>query len=863
MTIMRTTRTRVLALIAASLTLALPRLTWAQSTPAQTPGFDPATGQDTRVFPPHVLADFQHMKLDILIPDMNTPKFSATETLTLSAIGEPLTELALDARALVVSSVAVNGSPAKFRLEHDKLRITFDPVLPVGRMAEVVMNYSVDDPPLGLIWAPESPAWPGRPAQLHTQGQPQTNSYWFPCHDFPNVRLTTEIVATVPAGYSVCSNGRLVSHDNIIRSVETPSGSQMLPFETYHWLQDKPHAPYLVSLVVGKFDIVDVGTKALSMPVYVAPGRGKDVPATFGHTKGMIDCFSTLLDEPYPWDKYAQISVYNFGSGGMENTSATTLHGNVVVGADDHEDFDQDGLISHELAHQWFGDLLTCKSWEYVWLNEGFATYMSALWFEHRDGSEGYERYIRSEFDGVIAGDTGSAPEAVGMASNAYSQPWEPFRRPANPYSKGSSVLHMLRMSLGDDVFFKCLRNYVDCNRLMLVENLSLSGEIEEVSGRSMDHFFEQWTRRPNIPRLQADVAFDAGASTLKVSIEQTQKIDGDNPAFEFTLPVLIQPADGSAPVTREIEVSGKSTSAEWPFAAPPLFVVIDPEMHVLAELKIKQNAKAWLAQLVKGPTLNARVQAARALAVDDSPLSAEALRRLVSDKAQSTFLRTEAVRALGRRHAEADLRSLLTSTIDAWEVREALVGAVADMALAPEKKDNTDLRQDIAEKIGVIAEKDRSTKVRAASLRAIGRLHAIDQAPIIRRALKKESQGDEIRLAAIDAAADLALPWAFDELTHYASPGTDSRTRPTAIAGLARMNGADKEKVYAFITPLLDDRELKSRLAAADALVALADPRGVQVFESHAANAKSEEIAAMCRHWKSQLESRLAPAGK
>src|SRR5688572_20052583 len=155
----------------------------------------------------------------------------------------------------------------------------------------------------------------------------------------------------------------------------------MKPYDTFHWVQDKPHVAYLVTMVVGKFDIVDVGTPQLSMPVYVTQGQGKNVQATFGRTKDMVDFFNKTTGQTYPWARYAQLCVHNFGAGGMENTSATTLYESCVIQPDALLDHDLDGLISHELAHQWFGDLATCNSWEHIWLNEGFATYATHLWF--------------------------------------------------------------------------------------------------------------------------------------------------------------------------------------------------------------------------------------------------------------------------------------------------------------------------------------------------------------------------------------------------------------------------------------------------------------------------------------------------
>ena len=317
--------------------------------------WDPETGRDLLNYPPDRIVDHQHMRLEIDIPDMNVPRASAVQTLTVTAIGTPTASLTLDARLLDIRSVTSPGR--RVTHEHDGRRLTmrFDPPLEPGIASDIVTTYTISDPPHGLLWLPEDPAWPGRPAQIHTQGQTDTNSYWFPCHDFPNERLITELIVTVPEGYLVSGNGRLLARE--MRPGRT----------TFHWLQDKPHVNYLVSLIVGKFDVVDLAqaparsrdalrpAKAFEMPVYVPPGRGRDVAGTYGRTPEMIGLFERLTGEAYPWDRYAQLVVWNFGAGGMENTSATTMYDTAIIDPQGLLDGDLDGLIAHELAHQWFG----------------------------------------------------------------------------------------------------------------------------------------------------------------------------------------------------------------------------------------------------------------------------------------------------------------------------------------------------------------------------------------------------------------------------------------------------------------------------------------------------------------------------
>jgi len=822
--------------------------------------FDALSGRDLQNYPPNRAADFQHMKLDLVIPDMNTPKLSATQTLTLTPVGAPLTTLTLDAQALTVLSMTVPGRDVAFEHDGRRLTITFSPPLEVDQAVDVITEYELNDPPLGLVWTPESPAWPGRAAQIHTQGQPETNSFWFPCLDFPNERLTTELIVTVPAGYIVSSNGRLLKRERGISPVDSPEGLRNLAaHETFHWLQDQAHVSYLVSLVVGKFDVVDVGTKSLAMPVYVPPGRGGDVRATFDHTRDMVAHFEKLLDEPYPWDRYAQLVVWNFGSGGMENTGATSLYDTAIFEPAALLDHDLDGLISHELAHQWFGDLITCNSWEHIWLNEGFATYMTALWLEKRDGVNGYQRQILENFDSVINADTADAAAATGMASKVYSHPWEVFRRPANPYSKGSSILHMLRTMLGDDAFFRAVRLYIDRNAHDTVETSDLRSALEEVSGRSLDQFFRQWCTRPGIPHLTVVPTWDEASHTLSISVEQTQRIDDSNPAFEFDLPLLIGGSPGHAGSPNVLPITGRSEAFTIELQEEPTMLAFNAGLSVIADITVMQPVERWLAQLGSGPTLVSRIQAARALNGDTSLKAAEVLRRVAADKREAVALRVEAVKSLAARGNQGDVRSLNTTAPDSWEVRLAVVESLAPLANRDENKDNQAMRDSVGEVLADRATRDKSTKVRAAAIRGLGKLadHSWDK--LVLGALDTPSQHDAIRQAALDALIDLNPPGALEHAMRLARPGNDGRTRPMALNTIAKLPHRDKAGALKFLTSMLEDREIRTWRGAGQAIVDLGDARGIPTFETMAATARAEEVRRQFTQWAEELSAKSA----
>ena len=868
---MNTTLTRMMSLVLLAGLAAAPafavsgdedceslHMQWPPAPPQQASGFDDATGRDTRHYPPHVLADFKHMLLDITIPDMNTPRFSATQTLTLSPLGADLYVLPLNARAMSISSVSSEGTKATFKyLDNATLEISFDPPLPAGKDATVVIGYSVDDPPFGITWTPETKAWPGRPAQLHSQGQPETNSYWFPCHDFPNERLTTELSVTVPAGFTVLSNGHLVDHTNTILPGDDTHG--MTPVERFHWLQDKPHVSYLVSLIVGKFDVVDVGgadsaRPGLPMPVYAPLGRGKDAAASYGHTPQMIALDEKLFGVKYPWDKYSQAIVWNFASGGMENTSCTTLYDTAITDPAAAKDHDLDGLISHELGHQWFGDFVTCNSWEHIWLNEGFATYLSALWVEHRDGRDAYLRNIRGNFDGLIANDHADAPAGVGMCSKVYSNTWEPFRRSANPYGKGASILHMLRCKLGDDAFFKGVHEYLERRKLKTAETSDLRKALEDVSGLSLEQFFGQWCFRPGVPHVKVTQQWKEGV--LTVSGEQTQRIDGDNPAFEFDLPFVVQTVAGSMQ-RGTLSFRGKSATVAMPASDSAQFVAVNPDLTVLAAIEIDQPESAWLAQLAGGPTTQSRIDAMRGLRKPGAAVATETIRTLAQTASEPVELRIEAAHALGARGELSDVRSLLTTCPDSWEVREAALGAIGEMVGTDHLKPGTDLAAGVADQVRYAAGRDWSQKVKCAAVTLIGKLKPDARPAMVAEAFATPSQNEDLRGAAIDAAKSLDNTWALNQVMALTAPRFDSRLRERATGALGALGKHDQGKTYARLVELFSDRELRTRRAAGNALVELGDARAKGLFEESIKHSRAAEWTALVEDWQRQMDEK------
>ncbi len=831
--------------------------------------FDTMSGRNLLNFPPHKTAEVRHMALQLRIQNMNDRTILANETLTVAPVAQELSSFTLNAALLQIGTITSPNRVCTFTKdqENETITITVDPPLAKGQTADITIGYRISDPPDGLTWTTESAAYPGRSAQIHSQGESQSNRYWFVGHDFPNTRCTTEMTITVPRGYQAVSNGRL----------ESVTREKMEPFDTFHWVQDKPHVAYLVTLAVGKWDVVDVGTSRLPMPVYVPVGQGERVRPVFGRTPKMVDMIARLSGEPYPWAKYAQVSVYNFAWGGMENTSATTLYETVALDKTALLDGDEEELIVHELAHQWFGDLITCKSWEHVWLNEGFATYVESLWAQYKDssipssgrGTEGfksdnaaYQACIWAWQQDVITNDIGAAPFQPAMASKEYDAPDDVFDREANPYPKGALILHMLRAKLGDEVFFRGLREYVQKHKLQQVETFQFREAMEHAGGVSLQRFFDQWAFRPLVPHVRVLPSWDSANSSLNVAFEQLQTIDGYNPAFNLSVPVWVRLVGKSdwTKLVAAFDVRTFTFTSQLP--SEPEMIVIDPELTVLADFDVAQDSRSWARQLASGPTQGSRFQAAKAIGrAGATETDAAALVAVVRDDRAIPQLRIAAAASLGKvgRSAAGTLRTLLDAKFASAPVRSAVIEHLVEASY------DTDVafKSEVADALTRAYATDPSYGVRAAAIRGLGALKLEQGWPIILSALSVESQHDQIRKAAVAAVADMdradGLPLVFART----AAGNSSSLRPEAATSLVKLAHHDPERVFVALAALLEDREVKMQQATGKALAEIGGARVRTLFEQRLATLTSAYWKGKTRGWMRDLKEEKAAAAK
>jgi aminopeptidase N len=602
-----------------------------------------------------------HARLELDL-DLPGKRLAGVAALTLASRRDELATFTLDAVEMEIEGVAFDGKPAAFDYDGEKLRVTCE--RPFARDAEfrAEIRYRCA-PRRGLYFMGPDEGHPDRALQCWTQGQDDDSRHYWPCIDHPIEKFTTEVVCTAPAGNFVLSNGDLVERADL-------DGGRV----RWHYRLDFPQPAYLVTLVCGPF--VELADKAENTGVdvyyYAAPGREADARRSFARTPAMIDYFSERIGVPYPHKRYSQIAVPDFIFGGMENTSATTLTELALVDERAGLDHDVDGLVSHELAHQWWGDLVTCREWSEGWLNEGFATYFEYVWREHAKGRDEADFEMLADTEGYLA-EAGRYQRPV--VCRQYDEPIHLFD--AHLYDKGGRVLHMLRHALGDGLFWRALRHYVSKHARGSVETRDLARAIEDVSGQSYDEFLDRWIARPGHPELECAWEWDEDRKVGTLRVAQKQAVSAEAPLFKFETAVRfeLEGRERDEPVS----IDEATHAFEFKLPARPTQVIFDPGDVILKTAKMEKPRPLWRRQLEAARLGVDRALAATALGGLVEPASVEALAGALK-RDRFWAVRVAAARALGRMRRDDAREALLAALDDAHaKVRRAAAAALGE----------------------------------------------------------------------------------------------------------------------------------------------------------------------------------------
>jgi len=776
--------------------------------------------------------DLQHSKIALRF-DLEQKKVLGEVTHSLSILRDGTTKIVFDSAGLTIQKVTINKTAAKFETAAEKLSIPLAAEAKAGDKFEITIRYE-GKPTKGMYFILPDKDYPDRPSQIWTQGESEDTRYYLPTYDYPNDRLTTETLLTVPASWITVSNGKLISVSDAGQGLKT-----------WYWKESVPSSTYLITVVAGEFDEVKDTWHGIPVTYYAPKGRGDRLPINYGRTPAMMELFSKKFGVDYPWEKYAQVMVDDFVAGGMENSSATTNNSSSLVHPKLAPEYftGEDDLISHELGHQWFGDLVTCKDWGNVWLNEGFATFLETIWTEAHFGKDqaDYERW-------------NNAKEWI-ESNNLWNKPIvrhdfdDSSEFDENAYNKGGWVLYMLRHQMGEEAFYRGIKRYLEVNRGKNVVTADLGKAIEEASHTNVDQFFSQWLYGAGAPKFDLSYTHDGEKHQVVLNVKQTQKVEGR--VGLFRVPVEVEITTGSGPKLYNVTVVKEKQTFSLPAESAPLMVLFDKGGHILKSADFHKEKKEWLYQLKNAAEVADRADAATALGKlkNDEEVVAALGETLRNDKAWG--VRATAADTLGKLDG-ASATKLLLAAVDSndkpW-VRSRVVSALGNF------KDDAA----VAAKLNAIAQQDDSYRARAAALQALGRLKGPNVLVTLDAAVGGDSPDGFLRNAALRSLGSLGEEKAVPLLLQWSAPGKPINSRTAAINSLGRLQ-KDNQDITKQIAAYLSEAHFPVRMAAIYALGGRGDATAIPALE---ALLKSDDLSIeMVPMIKGQIARLKKPAG-
>ena len=560
---------------------------------------------------PHYTPDrpgqVEHISLDLVL-DIPRKSYGGTCQIRLNPVRNGIVDLTLDAVSLQIEAVQVNHLAQAFEYDGEQLQIRLSQPTVAGNPIAIAITYRSEQPQRGIYFIAPDADYPEKPTQVWTQGEDEDSRFWFPCFDYPGQLATSEIRVRVPSRFLAISNGELI--DTQIDGED----------KIYHWSQKQVHPTYLMTLAIGEFVELQDSWQGKPVTYYVEAGQEAAARRTMGKTPQMIEFFSQTFGYAYPYPKYAQVCVADFIFGGMENTSTTLLMDRCLL--DERAAIDNrrsESLVAHELAHQWFGDLVVIKHWSHAWIKEGMATYSEVLWVDQEYGAAEAAYYRLGVMRNYLTEDSTRYRRPI--VTHVYREAIELYDR--HLYEKGGCVYHMLRAALGDPLFFKSIQTFVQDNAHRTVETIDLLRAIEKSTGRNLQFLFDQYVFRGGHPEYKVAYSWDGDSNLAKVTVTQTQAKDGDRSSksglFDLKLPIgfgsVGDRSNDQSPKIFTVRIHEREQAFYFPLAEKPDFVSFDVGNHTLKTVELEYAIAELKAQLQHDPDPISRIYAAEALA--------------------------------------------------------------------------------------------------------------------------------------------------------------------------------------------------------------------------------------------------------
>ncbi|MDJ0517701.1 MAG: M1 family metallopeptidase [Trichodesmium sp. MO_231.B1] len=773
----------------------------------------------------------EHIFLDLEL-DIPNKSFHGTCTISLNPVRSNIDKLTLDAVDLEINSVKINDTEQTFDYDGNELEIYLQPVTTTGQQIKVAIAYTANNPQRGIYFIAPDKHYPDKPTQVWTQGEDEDSRFWFPCFDYPGQLSTSEIRVKVPHKFIAISNGEL------IHTEESEDG------KIYHWMQRQIHPTYLMTLAVGKFAEIQDEWNGIPVTYYVEKKRQDDARRTMGKTPQMIEFFSQEFGYKYPYPKYAQVCVSDFIFGGMENTSTTLLTDRCLL--DEKAALDNrnsESLVAHELAHQWFGDLIVIKHWSHAWIKEGMASYSEVLWTEHEYGQDDAAYYLLKEARSYIAEDRGRYRRPI--VTNIYREAIELYDR--HLYEKGACVYHMIKTELGAELFTKAIHNFVQSNAHKTVETIDLLRAIEQATGRNLLFLFDQYVFRGGHPDYKVNYSWDGNSKLAKITVTQIivrkdKNADVSKELFDLKIPIAFGYLKAEKPelINFTVRVHEQEQTFYFPLSEKPKFISFDVGNNYLKTVRLEYPLAELKAQLEFDPDPTSRIYAAEALVKKGGLEVVKVFSKALIDE-PFWGVRVEVAKQLAKIKLDQVFDGLAVALQDEdARVRRAVVEALIQIKTHESYKLLKSL----------VKNGDASYYVEATAVSGIGDIAAAnansDEKPIGEKAIKllkwvlKEKKGwnEVVRSGAISGLGKMKTSeTALNLILKYTAPGVPQALRLNAIRVLGSISTAQSpvnlERILQRLTELSRETFFLTQVSVVAALSQMETAGAIEILQS------------------------------
>ena len=526
--------------------------------------------------------DVKHYRIALTIDD-DTQSFTGETHVSFSSLTDGLDSMTLHTVSFTVGSVIDDqGNSLEFTQDDAALTIALHQSLEKHEAATLAIEYGASnigiEKTVGLDFRLETET---NPQIANSLNWPIGARYWFPSFDHPSDWASHETIITVKDTYRVVANGSRLSD-----IVDTDSG-----LRTVHWHQTKPQPTYLYSFAAGPYSVLEDQHGELPLHYWVYPGDEAVGRRAFERTPEIIAYYEDMYGTGFPWVKYDQIIVPGM-NGGAESTSATLLGRSVIKHERDGNNGASDWLLAHEIAHQWWGDLIGYRDWTHAWMAESFASDGEYLFILDDDGADAGALYLLDYKDSYLE----EAHEKFirPIVTSKWDKPNDMFDR--HGYEKGAVVLNMLRDLVGTDTYDEILSRFLAKHAYSNVTTDDFLEMVKEVTGKDYDWFFDQWLFSPGHPVLAVSYAWDANTKKLVLTIRQTQDTNAGVPIFRLPIKIGITTSTGKN--IESVWLTGQLQSFEFDVALQPLMVRFDEGDILLKEWELDKPVSELMYQL-------------------------------------------------------------------------------------------------------------------------------------------------------------------------------------------------------------------------------------------------------------------------